>query len=132
MPSRSKRPCLAQPCAGYAVERGRCAKHLALLPPPRRVYRGSAHSRGYGERHRRWRIMVLARDRLCVLCYARKRIATATVADHRVPLPRPNWWDGDWSIENGQGLCLPCHNTKTRGEQPPDLNLPRRSDRDRG
>jgi hypothetical protein len=39
------------------------------------------------------------------------------VADHVVPLPRPNWWEGDWSLENGQGLSLPCHNAKTRAEQ---------------
>lgn len=57
--------------------------------------------------------MVLARHPLCSTC----KTAPSTVADHIVPLPRPNWWDGDWSLENGQGLCGTCHGAKTRKER---------------
>jgi hypothetical protein len=41
----------------------------------------------------------------------------ATVADHIRPLPQPNWYDGDWSLDNGQGLCHFCHNAKSAKER---------------
>jgi len=52
---------------------------------------------------------VLARDPVCRICWK----AAATVADHIKPLSR----GGDWSLENGQGLCHPCHSRKTAQEQ---------------
>ena len=46
--------------------------------------RGSSAQRGYGARHRKWRLLVLHRDPICKGCgrYA------ATVADHIVALAR--------------------------------------------
>jgi 5-methylcytosine-specific restriction protein A len=38
--------------------------------------------------------------------------AVATEADHIVPLDQ----GGGWELENGQGLCKPCHSRKTRYE----------------
>ncbi len=55
--------------------------------------------------------MVLARYPACVECGQ-----LSTEADHVVPLPQPNWWDGDWSLENGRGRCKPCHSRKTQRE----------------
>jgi len=52
---------------------------------------------------------VLARDPICRSC----RRAPSTEADHIVPLAQ----GGDWSLENGQGLCKTCHSRKTRRQQ---------------
>jgi 5-methylcytosine-specific restriction endonuclease McrA len=61
--------------------------------------------------------MVLARHPLCLTCLKYDRLTPATHADHVVPLPRPNWWEGDWSLENGQGMCRRHHGQKTKREQ---------------
>ena len=82
---------------------GKCAPHRRQAEQAR----GSAASRGYGAGHRRWRALVLARDPVCPCG------APATVADHVVPLRR----GGDWSVENGQGRCVSCHNRKARRER---------------
>ena len=68
--------------------------------------RESAAKRGYGRMHRRWRQMVLHRHPLCTRCHR----APATIADHVIP-----WQDGGpkYALDNGTGLCLPCHNAKT-------------------
>lgn len=76
--------------------------------------RGSAAKRGYDSRHRKWRLLILHRNPICRMCGRN----ASTVADHIIPLP-----EGGWSLENGQGLCAPCHGTKTgsesRGKQSP-------------
>lgn len=108
MPRKPKTPCPAPACAEL-TDGGRCAKHRR----EREHERGSAAQRGYGARHRQWREAVLATDPLCVMCLREHRIRASVIADHIVPLPRPNWWDGDWSIENGQGLCKSCHDERT-------------------
>ena len=59
--------------------------------------------------------MVLARYHKCVHCGAPPH--NNDHADHIIPLPQPNWWDGDWSIENGQRLCHLCHTIKTAKER---------------
>jgi 5-methylcytosine-specific restriction enzyme A len=111
MPFAPKKPCPAPGCPEL-MDGGLCPAH----PRAREHERGNAASRGYGERHRRWRLLVLAKDPICRDCEAHGRIVEATVADHITPLPKPNWWDGNWSIENGRGLCLSCHNRKTARE----------------
>jgi 5-methylcytosine-specific restriction protein A len=70
--------------------------------------RGTAASRGYDARHRKWRRLILATDPVCRICH----IGASTVADHVTPLED----GGDWSLENGQGLCSRCHNRKTVAE----------------
>jgi len=98
-----------QPCAQTGcptlVRRGRCSKHARPQYAP--GARGSSSAQGYGGPHRRWRAAVLARDPQCVRCGA-----TSMVADHRTPLRQ----GGDWSLENGQGLCDRCHNRKRASE----------------
>lgn len=57
---------------------------------------------------------ILARDPVCVACHE----APSVVADHRrayVVCLRAGI-DPD-SMENGQGMCGPCHDAKTRAEQ---------------
>jgi 5-methylcytosine-specific restriction endonuclease McrA len=114
MPSRPPRSCLAPGCPHYAVARGKCSLHLG-------TYGHSAHTRGYGgKRYDWWRMNVLQRHPWCVGYPAGQHAPSCNrlsqVADHIVPLPRPNWQDGDWSLENGQGLSIPCHNRKTANE----------------
>lgn len=70
--------------------------------------RGTTAARGYGARHRRWRQLVLARDPVCRACGR----APSTVADHVVSLAA----GGDWTLENGQGMCRACHAAKSRDE----------------
>lgn len=62
-------------------------------------------------RWRRFRRRILARDVWCVLCLAeRKRLAT--VVDHIAPRhERP---DLAYNAENCRGLCVSCHNRRTR------------------
>lgn len=50
----------------------------------------------------------MRRDPICKMCGRE----AATVADHIKPLAQ----GGDWSLENGQGLCHGCHSIKTRRE----------------
>lgn len=93
------RPCPTPACPNLQP----CPAH----PRTWRVHpdRGTTAERGYGARHRRWRAMVLARDPICRACGR----VPSTVADHVIPLHA----GGDWSLENGQGLCRACHARKS-------------------
>lgn len=51
---------------------------------------------------------ILKRERICRACGIRK----ATIADHRTPVAE----GGEHTLDNGQGLCDPCHETKTIAE----------------
>ena len=98
-------PCGTPRCPAIAGRSGYCAKC-------QRAYerrRGSSAQRGYGAFHRRWRAAILRRDPVCKSCGR----APSTVADHIRPLS----WGGDWSEDNGQGLCKPCHDRKTMTER---------------
>lgn len=61
--------------------------------------------------HQRWRLAILNRDPICVECEKQGIIEPATVADHMESLT--NRWDLRSSIENGQGLCVRHHNSKS-------------------
>lgn len=62
-------------------------------------------------RWRRFRKRILARDMWCVLCPAdRKRLAT--IVDHIIP--RKERPDLAYSAENCRGLCVSCHNRRSR------------------
>lgn len=114
MAKRTKSICVRPGC-GRKVEEGKgpCAQCRAK----EEKRRGTSTERGYGARHRRWRTAVLARWPVCCRCRTvDRRITPATVADHIVP------WKGRhaslrFSIENGQGLCAPCHNVKGKHEE---------------
>lgn len=85
-----------------------CAKHKTLLATRDVEARGSAASRGYDARHRRWRLFILRRDPICKDCGR----APSNHADHIVALAQ----GGTWALSNGQGLCETCHNQKTARE----------------
>jgi 5-methylcytosine-specific restriction protein A len=70
--------------------------------------RGKTAERGYDARHKRWAAVILARDPICKICDE----ADSVLADHIVPVRD----GGDWSFENGQGVCQECHNKKTARE----------------
>ena len=73
--------------------------------------RGTAAQRGYDADHRRWRQAVLQRDPLCVTCRRRGRTTPAVVADHITPIMVDPSRRLD--MDNGRGLCVPCHNIIT-------------------
>lgn len=64
-------------------------------------------------RGRAWlaiRASVLRYKPLCVICESKGRVAEAKEVDHIVPLHK----GGTDSYENLQGLCIDCHEEKTR------------------
>lgn len=64
--------------------------------------------------HRRWRKLVLQRDKICQMC---KRVP-ATEAHHIKPLEE--WPAMALDLDNGQGLCWKCHElTKQRSKGKP-------------
>jgi len=113
MPQAPRRPC-AQPGCPALVGRGEryCQAHQAAQ---RRAYddkRGSAASRGYGARWRRYRLMCLRRH---PLCQAPGCTRPAECVDHIVPVSGADD-PGFWIVSNHQGLCLRCHSAKTAAE----------------
>jgi 5-methylcytosine-specific restriction protein A len=138
MPTRPLHPC-AEPGCPVLVDVGpRCPQHRQASHRRAQAIRGTAARRGYDARHRRWRLLVLAHGPLCVPCLAQGRVESATVADHVIPLAewsqdpvgarrrlakvltdRGRAWDclDAWSLDNGQGLCVWCHNAKTAREK---------------
>jgi 5-methylcytosine-specific restriction protein A len=113
MPRRAKQACRYPGC-GAACEGAYCAAHAGQAP--NRLYdrdRGSPSRRGYGRRHQRWRLLILARDPLCQIAVLCDGTALATEADHIVPLAE----GGTWAYSNGQGACKACHSHKTAQEQ---------------
>ncbi|WP_415171600.1 HNH endonuclease [Nocardioides sp.] len=85
------------------MKRGRCADHY--IPWEQRSQHGQTISRRDREAFSR---AVLRRDPICRCC----GIAAATEADHVIPIAD----GGAHHIDNGQGLCVPCHDAKTRRE----------------
>lgn len=83
----------------------------ARVERERDVVRGSAASRGYDRKWRRFRAAWLAEHPLCVMCEAHGAVVAAEVVDHIVP------HQGDrglfWQDGNHQSLCKACHNRKT-------------------
>lgn len=106
MPSLPFHPC-ANPLCPTLVRIGRYCDQCARLPANARTKPRTL--RPYDKaQHRRWRLLVLARDPVCRAC---KR-ELSTDADHIVPLDQ----GGTWAMDNGQGLCPRCHGQKTRRE----------------
>lgn len=110
MPHAAKHPCPVPGC-GKLTNGGQCPEHRLASEHAR----GKTAERGYGEHHRRWRLLILHRDPICKACGN----APATEADHIQPLRD----GGDWSLENGQGLCKPCHTRKTNRDREGDGHL---------
>jgi 5-methylcytosine-specific restriction enzyme A len=99
---------------GVACDGSYCSTHQQQTTA--RLYdrdRGSPSRRGYGRRHQRWRLLILARDPLCKIAVLCDGTALSTEADHIVPLAE----GGIWALSNGQGACKACHSHKTALEQ---------------
>lgn len=75
--------------------------------------RKSRQERGYGREHDLMRAVVLREEPLCRPCQAAGRVTASTIADHIKPLSE----GGTGDRENYQGICRPCHDTKTAGER---------------
>lgn len=116
MPRRLPSPCAQPRCPALCLTRY-CPEHQRETTRAYDRGRGSAASRGYGARHRRWRELVLARDPVCVDPFgdhaAAGEVVASTDADHKVRII-----DGGkrFDLENGQGLCATCHGKKTAVE----------------
>jgi len=113
MPMRPATPCTAPGCRYTTRTGSRCAAHRRADQRELDARRGSASSRGYGARHRDWRAAIIARDPLCVACLAVGRVTPTRVADHVLPVAQ----GGEWTMENGQGLCDRHHNVKRAHER---------------
>ena len=113
MPIRPPKPCSKHGCPALVpVGQSFCSDHAALAAQLYDKQRGSAASRGYGTRWKRYRLSYLARNPLCVECLP--RVVQAKVVDHIVP------HRGDkkvfWDKSNHQGLCKHHHDVKTATE----------------
>lgn len=74
--------------------------------------RESRHARGYGREHDLMRARVLVEEPLCRLCLAQERYRPTSIADHIIPKAEK----GTDERINYQGLCKPCHRSKTAAE----------------
>lgn len=97
-----------------AAEGSRCRTHRAEADRNR-------GSRGYSTKgHQAFRVAVLTRDPICVLCRRRP----STVADHH-PHSRRDLINAGMNPndpQHGRGLCAPCHNSETARNQPGGWN----------
>ena len=125
MPLKPPHPCKTQACSGLALYGeaycSECIAHgcNAERDKHRRFdkTRGSAASRGYGPRWKKYRAAYVKRHPLCVDPFKRhqKSPQPAMEVDHIIP------HKGDqvlfWDHENHQSLCTSCHSHKTALER---------------
>lgn len=74
-----------------------------LKPTPRK--RGRAGQRD--------RAQVIAEEPLCRECLKHGRSTATAIVDHIKPLA----WGGSDERSNKQGLCVPCHDAKSKAER---------------
>jgi 5-methylcytosine-specific restriction protein A len=120
MPSRPKRPCSVPGCSNLTQGRY-CEQHRHKEQQDRaernRYY--DKHIRDQKTREfyhskewQRVRQAALIRDNyLCQKCLKEKRITSAEVVDHIIPVKVE--WSLRLSLNNLQSLCNACHNRKT-------------------
>lgn len=110
---RAPRVCSRPGCPRLTSNGGRCTDCARTAD----LQRGTAAQRGYTSAgHRAFRVAVLDRDPICVLC----QLAASTVADHwptsrRVLLEQGSDPDDPTA---GRGLCKRCHDRATALNQP--------------
>ncbi len=63
---------------------------------------------------RKVRLMVLERDPICKVCEQRGKVVSACVVDHIDPISNGG---AKLYINNLQGLCTSCHNSKSSKER---------------
>ncbi len=81
--------------------------------------RKSANERGYTSKWQKMRLSYLRQHPLCAVCSEKGITKPAVLIDHIQP------HKGDmqkfWNQDNWQGLCIPCHITKTVKEIKKDI-----------
>ncbi|MFI5802963.1 HNH endonuclease [Streptomyces sp. NPDC051561] len=104
--------CYRPGCPRRTLRLGRCALHA---PPAQPWARTSARNQDRTQHpvwQRRIKPRALARDGwACVACGSRE----ALEVDHIIPIAK----GGEWSLENAQTLCQPCHRSKTLKDRQP-------------
>ena len=106
MPRKPATPC-RRPACPIVSEDPYCAKHEAEYRAKKSVAdsnRPSPAERGYDDRWRKIRAVVLGEEPYCRSCSA-----SSTHVDHIKPLNQ----GGDNSRSNLQALCAFCHSSKT-------------------
>ena len=76
--------------------------------------RKTAHQRGYTVQWRRYRLVYLYDNPLCVHHLALGKLVSANVVDHITPHKLD--MDLFWDVGNHQSLCKQCHDIKTATE----------------
>lgn len=110
MPVAAPRPCTHPGCGALVRDgSGRCAKHPK---PAWAVKKPTPTKRITGRRLQRMRAELFATDPLCAECQRQGRVTVATQRDHITPLCD----GGADDAGNVQGLCEPCHATKSQAE----------------
>jgi 5-methylcytosine-specific restriction protein A len=116
MPNASPHLCGKAGCQVLVAHgSSRCPAHAEEARQARRQYeqeRGSAASRGYGSRWRRYTAAYKRAHPLCAHCLAAKRVTPTQCVDHIVAAEGPH----DplfWLHSNHQALCNSCHSIKT-------------------
>lgn len=113
MPSKPNKPCSKPGCPNLTQSRY-CEEHAKQEAQRYDKERGTAASRGYTARWRRYREQYLKHHPLCVECLKDDKVVPATVVDHIKA------HKGDhksfWDPKNHQALCKRCHDRKTAKE----------------
>lgn len=73
-----------------------------------RYPRESPTARGYGREWRKFRLLYLADNPLCVLCKELNRITPATVIDHIKPMSQGG---AKFDPDNLRAVCKTCHDS---------------------
>ncbi len=109
MPSKTIKPC-RHPACGALTTTKYCQTHKHQAT----AQRGTRHQRGYGKAWDKLRPHILRRDPMCQACHR----AASTDVDHITPKSQ----GGTDDPGNLQGLCRPCHRSKTTAETKGDTS----------
>ncbi|MDH4319936.1 MAG: HNH endonuclease [Desulfobulbaceae bacterium] len=113
-PSAPKRPCRWPGCPEVIEGGGWCDEHKKRHRQADDQRRGSAASRGYGARWRKYSVHFLRLNPTCNECERQGLVVAAEVTDHITPHKGDQ--DLFWDHRNHQALCKRCHDIKTATE----------------
>lgn len=110
MPTSPPRPCTAPNCGRLVYDgSGRCAQH----PKQAWTKKATAAKRITGRALQKARAELFAKRPLCAACSLEGVVTLASQRDHIVSLEQ-----GGRDVEsNTQGLCIPCHDLKSKRER---------------
>lgn len=114
VPRAIPRACRKHGCSNTTTDRsGYCEEHRNTGWENHQQGK-SRHERGYGSKWPLIRKRILNRDKhLCQACLREGRAIPATTVDHI----KPKSHGGTDDDANLEGLCWPCHRTKTARER---------------